>query len=283
MYSHFDPNLWVTPFGLIFVTAILVAWAYSRRNAGLAGIDGSHVDLLVPVTLIVGIVGAKVIGMLMLMDQMVAGEMMNHGVRIRLFGLLAAGALGLLIYGRITGLSFRKLLDIFAVPTLAGLMIHRIGCFLAGCCWGDIASHDAVTNLATQVQTSPVLSGLLSGVQYPPDSLPFEQHLALGLIEPGASASLPVLPVQLYEAAMLLVMVLVLSRFKWREYPKGTLAVLVTCSYALIRFFVEYLRADGHIILANLTLTQLQCVLLLFSAVLLPGMLGRSRKTLVGR
>jgi phosphatidylglycerol:prolipoprotein diacylglycerol transferase len=238
---------------------------------------------MVPVTLIVGIAGAKVIGMLMPKDQMVAGEMMNHGIRIRLFGMLAAGAVGLLIYGRIVRLSFRKLLDIFAVPTLAALMIHRIGCFVAGCCWGDIASHDAVTNLATQVQTLPGISGLLNGVQYPPGSLPFEQHLALGLIEPDALASLPVLPVQLYEAAMLLVMVLVLSRFRWREYPKGTLAVLVTCSYAVLRFFVEYLRADGHIILANLTLTQLQCVLLLFSAVLLPGMLGQSRKMPIGR
>ena len=282
MYSHFDSNLWVTPFGLIFIAAIIAAWAYSRSNAARAGVDVSHIDILVPITLIVGIAGGTVVAMFMPMDHMVAGEMMNHGIRIRLFGMLATGAVGLLIYSRITRLSFRTLLDIFAVPTLVGLMIHRIGCFVAGCCWGDIASQDSVTNFSTQVQTSPALSGLLGGVQYPPGSLPFEQHLALGLIEPDALASLPVLPVQLYEAALLLVMVLALSRFRWREYPKGTLAVVVTCSYALMRFFVEYLRADGHIILANLTVTQLQCVLLLFSAVLLPGMLRPSRKMPIG-
>ena len=135
MYSHFDSNHWVTPFGLIFIAAIIAAWAYSRSNAAKAGVDVSHIDLLVPITLIVGIAGGTVIAMFMPMDHRVAGEMMNHGIRIRLFGMLATGAVGLLIYSRITRLSFRTLLDIFAVPTLVGLMIHRIGCFVAGCCW----------------------------------------------------------------------------------------------------------------------------------------------------
>jgi phosphatidylglycerol:prolipoprotein diacylglycerol transferase len=278
MYSYFDTNVWVTPFGLIFIAAIFAAWTYSRRNAGLAGIDGSHVDLLVPVTLIVGISGGTFVATFMPMDHMVAGEMMNHGIRIRLFGMLATGAVGVFVYSRIAKLSFRELLDVFALPTLVGLMIHRIGCFLAGCCWGDIASDSTVDSFASQVQTLPFLSGLTQGVQYPPGSLPFEQHLALGLIEPDALASLPVVPIQLYEAVLLLAMVLALRRFPWRKVPVGTLAVIVTCSYALLRFFVEYLRADGHIVLGNLTVTQLQCLLLLVSAVLLPGMPGRAQK-----
>jgi hypothetical protein len=44
-----------------------------------------------------------------------------------------------------------------------------------------------------------------------------------------------------------------------------------------MRFFIEYLRADGHIILGNLTVTQLQCIILLPSIVLLP----RWRKSVV--
>jgi phosphatidylglycerol:prolipoprotein diacylglycerol transferase len=275
MYSHFDSNIWLTPFGLIFVVAILTAWAYTRRNATISGIDGSHIDLLMPVAVIVGIAGGTVVAMLMPMDHRVAGEMMNYGVRLRLFGMLATGAVAVFIYSRLNKLSFRQLLDAFALPTLAALMIHRFGCFLAGCCWGDIVSHEATTTLATQVQTLPFLNGMSGSVQYPPGSLPFEQHVALGLIEPGALASLPVVPVQLYEAALLFVALLALWRFPWREYPKGTLVLLVTCTYAIMRFFIEYLRADGSIIVGNLTVTQLQCLLLLTSAFLLPGMLKR--------
>ncbi|MDH3276231.1 MAG: prolipoprotein diacylglyceryl transferase [Gammaproteobacteria bacterium] len=277
MYSHFDSNTWVTPFGLIFLVAIFTGWLLARRNAVAMNIDGSHVDLLMPVTIIVGIAGGTLLSLLMPMDQMIAGEMMQTGVRIRLFGMLATGAVAVFIYSRIVKLSFRRLLDVFALPTLAGLMIHRIGCFLAGCCWGDIVSAEHSTSFASQVQTLPFLSGLSSGVSYPPGSLPYQQHLALGLIEPSALASLPVYPVQLYEGALLLVLLLALWRFPWRRYPAGVLAVVVVCAYAFLRFFIEYLRADGHIVLGNMTVTQLQCLFLLLSAILLPGMLGRTR------
>jgi phosphatidylglycerol:prolipoprotein diacylglycerol transferase len=275
MYSHFDSNIWITPFGLIFVAAIMTAWAFARRSAALSGIDASHVDLLMPVALIAGVAGGTVLAILMPMDYRVAGELINHGIRLRLFGMLATGAVALFFYSRLTELSFRRLLDIFALPVLVGLMIHRMGCFLAGCCWGDIASHDTAGSFTSQVQTLPFINGLTSGVQYPSGSFAFEQHVAMGLIDPGAVASLPVVPVQLYEAALLLIAALVLLRFPWRDYPRGTIAVIVTCTYALIRFFIEYLRADGYIVLGNLTVTQLQCVLLLCSAILLPGMRKR--------
>ena len=278
MYSYFDSNTWVTPFELFFIAAIMVAWVYARRNALLGGLDGSHVDLLMPVTVIVGVAGGTLIGMLMPMDQMLAGDLMNHGIRVRLFGMLATGAVAVFIYSRLNKMSFRNLLDVFALPTLAGLMIHRVGCFLAGCCWGDIATQDTAGSFTSQVQTIPFLNSLTSGVQYPPGSLPFEQHVAMGLIEPGALASLPVVPVQLYEAALLLIVVLLLRRFPWRDYPRGTVVVIVTCVYALMRFVIEYMRADGPVIMGNLTITQLQCLLLLSSAMLLPGMMKRPGK-----
>ena len=237
MYSYFDSTTLVTPFGVIFVAAILATWFYSRRNAAAGAIDVSHVDLLVPICVIVGLAGGTLIAMYMPMDHMVAGEAMNHGIRIRLFGMLVSGALGILVYSRIAGLSFRRLLDLFAIPTLVGLMIHRTGCYLAGCCWGDVVSHGDSGGFAAQVQTWPLINHLVTGVEYPAGSLPYEQHLAMGMIDSSAVTSLPVVPVQLYEAALLLVMILLLVRVPWRLYPKGTVTVVVTCAYALIAFF----------------------------------------------
>ena len=270
MYSHFDSTAWVTPFGLIFIAAIFAAWFFARRNASAIHIDPSHIDLIVPITIVVGIIGGTVVATFMPMDHMLAGEAMNHGLRIRLFGMLGTGAIGVFIYARIAGLSFRRVLDVFALPTLAGLAIHRIGCFISGCCWGDIVRGGHAGEFAAQVQTTSFLGELANGVQYPPGSLPYEQHLALGLVEPGALESLPVYPVPLYESLLLFALILLLMRVPWRRVPRGTLAVLTVFSYALIRFFIEYLRADGHLALGNLTITQLQCIILLFSIVLLP-------------
>jgi phosphatidylglycerol:prolipoprotein diacylglycerol transferase len=277
MYSHFDSTVWVTPFGLIFIAAIFTAWFFARRNASAAGIDPSHVDLIVPVTIVVGIVGGTVVAMFMPMDHMVAGEAMNHGLRIRLFGMLGTGAIGVFIYSRLTRQSFRRLLDVFALPTLAGLAIHRIGCFVAGCCWGDVVGSGHVGEYAAQVQTTSFLGELASGVQYPAGSLPYEQHMALGLLEPGALESLPVYPVQLYESLLLFALILLLMRVPWRRVPRGTLAILTVFAYAVMRFFIEYLRADGYIALGNLTITQLQCIILLFSIVLLPRARRRAK------
>ena len=277
MYSHFDATSWVTPFGLMFIAAIFTAWFFARRNAMSVRLDPSHVDLLVPITIIVGVIGGTIVAIFMPMDHMVAGEAMNHGIRVRLFAILGTGAIAIFIYSRIENLSFRRLLDVFALPTLAGLMIHRIGCFMAGCCWGDVISHDHISEFASQVQSTSFLQGLAQGVQYPPGSLPYEQHLAMGMIDSGALASLPVYPVQLYEASLLLLLVLVLSRVPWKRIPRGTRTIITVCSYAVMRFFIEYLRADGHIVLGNLTVTQLQCIILLPSIVLLP----RWRKSVV--
>lgn len=273
MYAQFDSVTWMTPFGVIFLCAILCAWWLARRNAVSIQIGGSHIDLLVPIAVIVGIAGGTLLSLLMPLDQMLAGESMQTGVRVRLFGMLAAGAVALFAYSRAVGLPFRRLLDVFALPTIAGLMIHRLGCFFAGCCWGDVVSSDHVPSFASQVHTLPFLGGLSDGVQYPAGSLPFEQHVALGLIEPGALASLPVHPVQLYESAILLLMLVVLWRFPWRRQASGLLAVATVCTYAFVRFFIEYLRADGAIVAGNLTVTQVQCLFLLCSIVLLPGLL----------
>ena len=270
MYSHFSSTDWVTPFGLIFVTAILVAWFLARRNAATTYVDPSHVDLIVPITIIVGVAGGTAVAWFMPMDYLLAGEAMNHGLRIRLFGMLGTGAIGVFVYSRIAHLSFRRVLDIFAVPTLAGLAIHRVGCHFAGCCWGDIVRGGDAGELATQVQTTSFLQPFVEGIHYPPGSLPYEQHLALGLIDPGAAESLPVYPVQLYEVGLLLVLILLLSRVPWRRVPRGTLAVLTVVGYAVMRFFIGYLRADGSIAIGNLTVTQLQCIVLMSSIVLLP-------------
>jgi phosphatidylglycerol:prolipoprotein diacylglycerol transferase len=275
VYSRFPFTDWVTPFGLVFIAAILAAWFLARRNAKSTYIDPSHIDLIVPITIIVGIAGGTVLSSLPSIDQTVAGDAMNQGPRLRLIGFLGSGAIGLFIYSRLVRLSFRRLLDVFALPTLTGLMIHRVGCYLAGCCWGDVIGSGHAGDLTVQVRTTSFLEGIVRGVQYPPGSLPYEQHMTLGLIEPGALASLPVYPVQLYEAALLAMLVLFLSRVQWRRVPRGTLAILAVVAYAVMRFFIEYLRADGPVVLGNLTVTQLQCIILACSVVLLPRFRGR--------
>ena len=72
-------------------------------------------------SVIVGVAGGTVVAMFMPLDHMVAGEMMNHGIRIRLFGMLATGTVAVCFYSRVSNLSVRQLLDIFAWADQAAL------------------------------------------------------------------------------------------------------------------------------------------------------------------
>jgi prolipoprotein diacylglyceryltransferase len=47
------------------------------------------------------------------------------------------------------------------------------------------------------------------------------------------------------------------------KYRAGSIALLTIFGYSIIRFAMEYLRADGNIVLGTLTATQLQCIVLL--------------------
>ena len=66
MYSYFDSTTAVTPFGLIFVAAIIAAWYFARRNAATTYVAPSHVDLLVPLTIITGLIGGTIVAMFIL-------------------------------------------------------------------------------------------------------------------------------------------------------------------------------------------------------------------------
>jgi len=271
MHYHEGTEHLVTTFGVLFVFALLTYWWLARRNAMKIGIDPSHIDLLLPLAIVGGIIGGTILSMLMPEDRQVAGEVLQVDTRIRLFGLVVSGAMVVFAYSRVTKQSFRSLLDTLALPTLAALVIHRFACFLAGCCWGDVSVADpwltsiATTDIGQQVQTLPWLTGewVRTAVTYGPGTFPFQQQVAIGLIGADAVQSLPVHPVQLYEAVLLIIFLLLFRRIPLHQNRAGTIALLTMVGYSIIRFAMEFLRADGNIVAGSLTATQLQCVVLL--------------------
>lgn len=101
---------------------------------------------------------------------------------------------------------------------------NRVGCFLNGCCYG-------------------VPSDLL-GIRFPPKSAAAYEHWKRGLTQ-GLSLStpsLPVIPTQFIEAVFLFA----LSYFSWRATKRGGKDIFVrfVLSYAVFRFFIEFIRDD---------------------------------------
>jgi phosphatidylglycerol:prolipoprotein diacylglycerol transferase len=279
VHATFDTLIWITPYGLMLVVALLGGWLYARQRVKAAGLDVSHADLAVPLVFIASLLGARLLTLIIPGDAEFAGELYQAHSRFRLFGLFFAGVPALFVYSRLARLSFRGLLDLFALPVVLWLALLRFGCFMAGCCWGDLTQEHAGLGsiadprLADQLLTLPWLTGdwLITAVNFPAESLAYQQHLALGLIEPGASSSLSVHPTQLYELLLLVLLLVVLRRVESRWTSPGMVALVTLCAYAALRFIIEFLRADSTLVLGQLTSTQLICIaLLLGCAVCMP-------------
>ncbi len=126
------------------------------------------------------------------------------------------------------GLSVWKVADLAAFGISLGLVFGRVGCLLAGCCFGAPTS-------------SPV------GLPFPRHSPAWDQHLADHRISELAGASLPVHATQLYEAIACAGICL----WTWRRYRRGVAFdgqnfFVFMLLYAAFRFLVEYLRADDR-------------------------------------
>lgn len=284
MYPAFGTVSWITPYGLMLVVALFSCWLYARRRALVFGVGVSHVDLAVPLVFAISLLGAEVLALINPRDTWFAGEMLQAHARFRLFGLLLIGLPVLYGYSRLANLSFKRLLDLFALPVLLWLALVRVGCFLAGCCWGDLDREYAAVaaldpQLSLQILTLPWLSGdgLPFPVSFPADSLAHQQHLALALIGSGAEASLPVHPTQLYELVLLLMLLYFLTRMEIQVRQDGILALIALGSYGILRFLIEFLRADNSLVMGSLTFQQLICVALLLVCVSCIPVIKRNR------
>ncbi|NLO96728.1 MAG: prolipoprotein diacylglyceryl transferase [Peptococcaceae bacterium] len=127
------------------------------------------------------------------------------------YGGLAGGIIAAYLYCRHYREPFLKMLEI-AVPSIP--LIHamgRIGCFLAGCCYGI-----------------PVNSWL--GVTF--------TH------SPYAPNGVPLFPVQLLEAGINLIIFIVLLSYARQERRPFQVLGLYLLFYSLSRFILEYFRFD---------------------------------------
>lgn len=135
----------------------------------------------------------------------------------------------------------------FAVPT--GLAFGRMGCLLAGCCFG-------VRN-----------DGPL-GLVFPPGSPASESQFKLGLLQSTRTESLPVLPAQIGEsAASLAIAAFCLFVVHPRKRYDGHVFVAFVVLYAAARFVLEFFRADDRGGLFSVSTSQWIGIVLIAAAV----------------
>jgi phosphatidylglycerol:prolipoprotein diacylglycerol transferase len=135
--------------------------------------------------------------------------------------VLAAGAT--MIQARRKQLEVGLVADVLAPSVSIAHVFGRMGCLMAGCCYGK-----------------PWPGGL----HFPPGSVAYTELLASGVLLAGAATTPGLHPTQIYEAAgELLIFVFLLQLWRRRHAP-GSIALAYGLTYGALRFAMEVLRGD---------------------------------------
>jgi phosphatidylglycerol---prolipoprotein diacylglyceryl transferase len=270
----------------LLLLALLAGWWLARWRAKRTGIEPRHIDNLALLVAVASLFGARLFSWIFYFPPGFSfwTAMTMGGGGMVFYGGLIFGIACVVVYAGVTRVPLWELFDIVSPPVALGLAIGRVGCFMAGCCWGDVcvdpdALHLHQPQVQSQILTVPLLSrpNFPLAVRFPKEAGAFEQHQELGLIDVHAARSLPVHPVQLYEAWLALLLALILNRaFQFRSRA-GEIAVQLVIGYSLIRFITEFFRADNQPIYWGMTLSQVISIALAALAFAFIRAAGRSR------
>jgi len=215
-------DLFLPTYGVLFATAVLLAWFWFQRRARSVGVPDEHSFNMSFYSLLAGIVGAKLL--LVVVDWR---TYLSHPAEILstlraggvLLGGVVAGAATFTIYVHRHKLPFLKLADAAAAPVALAQSIGRLGCFSAGCCWGAQAEPG---NPLAVTFTDPAAH------QYT-----------------GVPLNVPLVPTQLIQFVHDLTLCLFLA-FLWRRRirPDGAVFWTYVLLYSLGRFVIEFWRGD---------------------------------------
>ena len=209
-------------YGLMTALGYVAACVYFLPRLKKINLDKDTFWNLIFIAFMGAIVGAKLLFILLNWDQLGTTFAQKLTTIIRdfrygfvFFGGMIVSVSALIIYIKRKGLPLFKVSDFLIVGLPLGHAVGRIGCFLAGCCYGR----------PTQLPW---------GVRFTdPHSLVAPELLGV-----------PLHPTQLYESAANLLLFFVLAKLSAKPHKDGMILLLYIACYSLLRFGIEFFRGD---------------------------------------
>jgi phosphatidylglycerol:prolipoprotein diacylglycerol transferase len=230
--------LTIYTYGVMLAAAYLGGLQLAIVRARKTGLDSARMLDLGVYIVIAALVGAKLLLLFVNFSYFRnnPGEILvlarSGGV---FYGGLITATLVAFWYIRRHKLPFWTTCDMFAPGIALGHVIGRIGCLMAGCCYGR------PTNL--------------------PWAVTFTDPFAAANV--GTPLNVPLHPTQLYEAGaeLLILIFLLVTERKGRPYPGRTFWGYMLL-YAVSRFVIEFYRADERGVILGLSTSQFISVIL---------------------
>jgi len=231
-YGHSVP---VFGYGFMLFLGFLGAGWLATVRARCEGIDSQIVWDLAMWIFLAGILGARVFYVVQKHDQVFSdaktlSEYAIAAINVRegglvFYGSVLGGMAGFWVFCRRRKLRPLQISDMVVPSIFVGLALGRIGCFLNGCCFGDVCH-------------------LPWSVEFPLGSVPDMALVLRGWVLPDAVHSLPLHPTQLYSSVNAMVLAVLAWAWFSRRRFHGEISALALITYAVTRFTLEILRGD---------------------------------------
>jgi phosphatidylglycerol:prolipoprotein diacylglycerol transferase len=233
-YIYLADNSYLSTYNLLIGIGIAFAMLnlqYDKKFNSLNLKEKNFIHIALLSSLIIGFIGAY------LFDAFTKEIKINinnfNKIGFTLYGGMIIGLLTFVVILKNNSKPLKFYLNMITPSFCIGLVIGRVGCFFAGCCFGT--------------PTSTFL-----GVRFPKDSLPslhYENDVLLH-------------PTQLYESFYVLCIFFILKQ----TFIKNKFFLFLIL-YSIFRFFIEYIRADERGVLFNQTFfspSQLISLIIIF-------------------
>ncbi len=200
------------------------AWYLTPRlkNCGIKGLNKDTFWNILFIVFLGAIVGGKLLFIILSWPELGATltDKLVYIVRNLRYGFVFFGGLivavtGAVWYMRRKKLPLLKTSDFLIVAVPLGHALGRVGCFLAGCCYGK------------------------------PTTLPWGVRFTHPhTLVPPELVGIPLHPTQLYEAALNFALFLLLHYASKKPHKDGKILVEYVLCYTVMRFALEFLRGD---------------------------------------
>jgi phosphatidylglycerol:prolipoprotein diacylglycerol transferase len=224
-------------YGLMIAIGAACALIIGIRRAKNREMNADIVVNLGLIVLVTGFLGAKLLYCIVELPTLMRDPLSvlsNSGFVV--YGGILGGILAAVIYCRKKGVSFLEYFDLIIPSVAVAQGFGRIGCFLAGCCYGR--------------QTD-----LPIGVIF--------QHSDI------APNGIPLFPTQLFSSAGDFLIALILILYARKARSTGKVAGLYLILYSVGRFIIEFFRSDERGSIGVLSTSQFIAFFMLAGGLLL--------------
>lgn len=241
-------------YGVLLAAAYLLALQMAVVRARHRGLDANRVMDLGIYLIIAALIGAKL--MLIAVDARYFAEHPREIFSlVRAGGVFYGGLLGALVTALVLVRRYQLRIwataDLFAPGIALGHVVGRMGCLLAGCCYGrptDVPWAITFTNPAAAANV-------------------------------GTPLGVPLHPTQIYDAGaeLLILVVLLVSERRGRPFD-GRTFWLYMLLYGISRFIIEFFRGDDRGVVFGVSTSQFVSIVIVpLAIVMLMRLRARAR------